>query len=106
KVTTDFGPGYSFGRSVAMQSDGKVVLAGSSSGVFALARYTTNGTLDASFGVVGKLTMPTGEGRSMALQSDGKIVVAGSTSSDFGLVRYTASGALDASFGTGGSVST
>ena len=83
-----------------MQSDGKIVVAGSSSNGsnydFALVRYTTNGALDTSFGTGGKVTTPIGSGDdnaySAVVQSDGKIVVAGSSYNgmawDFALVRY------------------
>ena len=118
KVTTPIGSSDDAGLSVALQSDGKIVVAGisnnSSDDDFALVRYTTEGTLDASFGSAGKVTTPVGSaddrGASVALQSDGKIVVAGVSrmvgNDDFALVRYTAEGALDASFGSGGKVTT
>src|SRR5689334_3746821 len=54
KVTTDMA------GSVAVQADGKLVMAGSAptldSSIFALERYNSNGTLDASFGTGGKVT--------------------------------------------------
>ena len=118
KVTTDFGGGNDYGLSVAVQSDGKIIVAGSSgdfgSSDFALARYTAAGALDPSFGTGGKVITPIGSSgdycRSVAVQSDGKILVAGSSDNgsnlDFALVRYTAAGSLDPSFGTGGKVIT
>src|SRR2546422_7288241 len=58
KVTTDFsGSGSIDGALVlAIQGDGKIVTAGFSGGDFALARYNTNGTLDTSFDIDGKVT--------------------------------------------------
>jgi uncharacterized delta-60 repeat protein len=119
KVTTSIGSLSDGGRSVALQSDGKIVVAGYSYNTgsnydFALVRYTSSGVLDGSFGTGGKVTTPIGsgadEGYSVALQSDGKIVVAGysynGSNNDFALVRYTSGGALDSSFGTGGKVTT
>ncbi|MGI8604315.1 MAG: delta-60 repeat domain-containing protein [Verrucomicrobiales bacterium] len=120
KVTTDFGFGADWGRSVAVQSDGKIVVAGSSddaSGTsdFALVRYTSTGALDTSFNGTGKVTTPIGSsydwGQSVAVQSDGRIVVAGysrnaSGNADFALVRYTSTGALDTSFNGTGKVTT
>jgi uncharacterized delta-60 repeat protein len=53
-ITTEFGPGGSDASSVALQSDGKIVVAGGANGDFALARYNSNGTLDAGFGAGGK----------------------------------------------------
>ncbi len=114
KVTTDFGTGYDNGRSVVIQPDGRIVVAGYSAGNFALARYNTDGTLDNSFGVDGKVTTtfgtPNDFGRSVAIQPDGKIVVAGYAyvviDRDFALSRYTTDGTLDNSFGVDGKVTT
>jgi uncharacterized delta-60 repeat protein len=120
KVTTDLGGYNDVADRVALQSDGKIVVAGDSfNGTnsnydFALVRYNADGTLDSSFGTGGKVTtdFSTSQdyGRSVVLQSDGKIVVAGYSGaypvSDIALVRYTAAGALDSSFGTGGKVIT
>ena len=102
---------------VAVQKDGKIVVAGYSdaggSCDFALVRYTKSGVLDASFGTGGKVLSDLGsasddDAYAVAVQKDGKIVVAGSSdaggSNDFALVRYTKGGVLDASFGTGGKV--
>ncbi len=107
------------GRSIALQSDGKILVAGSAWGGsahynFVLARYTADGFLDSSFGTGGSVKTPIGPeddfAYSVAIQSDGKIVVAGQayngTNVDFAMARYTASGSLDTSFGTGGKVLT
>lgn len=118
-VTTVIGPNAN-AEAVAIQPDGKVVAAGYSSGeggnVFALARYTANGTLDSTFGSGGTVTTPIGSSSDIAsavvLQSDGKIVAVGYSAKgnfsdyDFALARYTAAGALDSTFGTGGIVTT
>jgi len=110
KVTTDFGGSYHpDGFSVALQPDGKIVVAGYAGGDFALARYNSDGALDTSFGSGGKVTTDFGgsdAGYSVALQPDGKIVVAGYAGLDFALARYNSDGALDTSFGTGGKVTT
>ncbi|KAF0165884.1 MAG: Ig family protein [Rhodocyclaceae bacterium] len=117
-VLSPVGISDDYGRSIAVQADGKIVLAGSTfDGVkydFALTRYNANGTLDAGFGSGGTIITPvgptTGEGQSVAIQADGRIVVAGfawnGSNHDFALVRYNASGTLDTSFGTGGKVMT
>ncbi len=108
KVITPIGE-YS-AASVAVQSDGKIVVAGGYRGDFALVRYTSTGALDTSFNGTGKVTTDFGGsdfGSSVAVQGDGKIVVAGSSrngilDSNIALVRYTRTGALDTSFnGTG-----
>ncbi|HKC41942.1 MAG TPA: hypothetical protein VKC15_20525 [Gemmatimonadales bacterium] len=92
----------------------KILVAGStfdpSTGTtgIVLARYTANGTLDASF-AGGFVSAPIGPGTSvdnasLALQGDGSIVVAGATTAgDFVLRRYDSNGVLDtANFGTNG----
>jgi len=115
-VTTDFGNNSEVGTAVALQLDGKIVVAGFStdaiSGVddkFALARYNSDGSLDTTFDTDGKVTTFIGgadNAFAVALQSDGKIVVAGNASNgsnhDFALVRYNSNGSLDTSFDTDG----
>ncbi|MBK1641818.1 hypothetical protein CKO12_08040 [Chromatium okenii] len=103
EVTTDF-DGYDSGYSVTLQTDGKILVAGGNSYDFALARYNTNGSLDASFDGDGKITTDFGNyssscGYSVTVQTDGKILVAGNSNSDFALARYNANGSLDTSFG-------
>ncbi|MUG95780.1 hypothetical protein F7734_26855 [Scytonema sp. UIC 10036] len=121
KVVTDFNGSTDHGNSVAIQSDGKIIVAGvawsNSQTDFALARYNTNGTLDTSFGNGGKVITPIGSlgdwGNCVTIQADGKIIVGGHTSLnssssdlDFALVRYNPNGSLDTSFGNGGKVVT
>ena len=118
KVTTSVGFSDDYGLSVAIQTDGKIVVAGSSDNGsnydFAVVRYNTNGSLDTTFGATGKVTTPVGSsddyGMSIAIQSDGKIVVAGSSyngsSYDFAVVRYNTNGSLDTSFGGTGKLTT
>lgn len=103
--------------SVAMQADGKIVVAGRGwdvKGVFELARFTSNGSLDTGFGTNGVVqTSFVGNEAavsSVALQSDGKIVAVGyvylSNGQAVALARYTAQGVLDADFGDGGKLTT
>ncbi len=116
KVTTAIGSIIDTVRAVAIQSDGKIVVAGNSDNGsdddFALARYTADGSLDTSFSSDGKLTTDFGSNDvdrayAVAVQSDGKIVAAGyGNHDDFALARYTADGSLDTSFGAGGKVTT
>jgi uncharacterized delta-60 repeat protein len=123
KVRTHF-PGVdntgSTATSVALQSDGKLVVGGyrkqsdRTPHEFALARYNSNGTLDSTFGQAGKVMTRLGLGDAysfgIVLQSNGRIVLAGYSSTtldhDFSLVGYTANGALDSTFGNGGIVTT
>ncbi len=111
----------SYGRSVALQSDGKIVIAGftvnpAGSGIiyFSVARYLSTGTLDTSFNpspaiLPGTLTttidniMIDNEGYAVAIQQNGKIVVAGGFSnlindSEFAVARFNTNGTLDTTF--------
>jgi len=115
KVVTPVGSSDDYARAVAIQSDGKIVAAGSSytgqNNDFAVVRYNTDGTLDTSFNGTGKVVTPIGSSSadyaaSVAIHSDGKIVAAGASynpaGADFAVVRYNTNGALDTSFnGTG-----
>ncbi|MBV5303192.1 MAG: DUF4347 domain-containing protein, partial [Chlorobium sp.] len=109
KLTTDFG-GSDFGNSVALQPDGKILLAGSSNGNFAVVRYNPNGSLDTSFGFNGRVTTDFGSledyGYSITVQSDGKILLAGSSDGDFALARYNSDGSLDTTFSSYGKFTT
>lgn len=115
-VLTDF-DGNAGGTSMVLQSDGKIIVAGSawnSNNVdFALARYQQDGSLDSSFGNDGKVVTDFGlseGGNSVLLQADGKIVLAGTSvygpGENFALVRYKKNGRVDSSFGTNGEVIT
>src|SRR5438309_1488545 len=120
KVITDFAGANDQAGSVALQSDGKIVVAGSSDPGgnldFALARYNADGSLDTTFGGTGKVTTDFGsredEGDSVAIQSDGKIVASGysysqdGTSVRIAVVRYNTDGSLDPTFNGIGKVVT
>ena len=95
KVTTDFGSNNEeVGWAVNLQPDGKLIVAGYSYGTFALARYSSNGLLDTTFDMDGKVTSDFGSnlGGDAVLQPDGKIVVAGGNwndgNYDFAVARY------------------
>jgi uncharacterized delta-60 repeat protein len=103
-VTTAIGTSDDTAFALAIQSDGKLVAAGyTDTGgggpyEFALVRYNTDGTLDASFGTGGMVTTAIGTSDdtayALAIQSDGKLVAAGYTDTggggpyEFALVRY------------------
>lgn len=118
KVSTPFGSGNDAARRVAIQSDGKIVVAGTcSSGTstdFCVARYSANGALDTTFSGDGKVITAVGAGdddvRAMALQPDGRILLAGTCDNgaptNFCLARYSAIGTLDASFNGNGKLLT
>src|SRR6185436_1419750 len=100
-----------------IQTDGKIVVVGSSLNSaslskFTISRYTADGSPDTSFGGTGKVPIPgesPSEGRaySVAIQPNGKIVAAGSTSLGLGvsnIVRCNPDGSLDNAFGGTGIV--
>lgn len=101
--------------SVAVQPDGKVVVAGwaeNATNDFLLARLTTTGWLDTSFGGDGFVTADfAGQddaARKVFIQPDGKIVAAGVATvgwdDDFAVARYNANGSLDTTFSGNGKV--
>lgn len=119
-VTTKIGA-HSEGNSLAVQSDGKIVVAGySSSGsetkdsndFFAVARYNIDGSLDNTFSNDGILTTDFSNGEdqatSLAIQTDGKIIAVGHAKNgkyfDYAMVRYNKDGSLDSNFGINGKI--
>jgi len=122
---TDFNGRLDLGYDILIQPDGAIVVAGAADAVdqfgaaepdFALARYTSAGDPDPTFGASGdgKATVDIGGrlngGYAAALQSDGKIVIVGAVAAsrgsdpDLGMVRFDHNGVLDPTFGTGGIV--
>jgi uncharacterized delta-60 repeat protein len=119
RVATDVTARGDMATSVAVQADGKIVVAGGAgwnrNPRFVLIRYNGNGTLDTSFGGDGKVTTDFTRAEDaawgIAIQADGKIVAAGDAAlgtgnSRFAVVRYNADGTLDTSFGGDGKVTT
>jgi uncharacterized delta-60 repeat protein len=117
KVSIDFTPRRDFPYAVRIQADGKIILAGAAAydanSRFALARLTTDGSLDPTFGGDGKvmtnLTPSYDWANGMALQPNGKIVLvgsvsAGSSNGKIGVLRYRSDGSLDPTFGGDGIV--
>src|SRR5206468_12907419 len=107
------------GRAVAVQKDGKIVVAGSQfilmingTGLnVAVWRLSTDGTLDTTFGTGGAavLALPDAQqANAVAIQKDGKIVVAGYSESmndkSFLVARFNTDGSLDTGFGGTGFV--
>ncbi|HKF81420.1 MAG TPA: delta-60 repeat domain-containing protein [Solirubrobacterales bacterium] len=98
----------SFADAVAIQPDGKIVIAGSDHGNAVVLRRLPDGSPDPSFGSGGTVTTAVsefGEFRAVTIQPDGKIVAAGSAKGtvnrDFLIARYSTDGAPDGSFGGG-----
>jgi uncharacterized delta-60 repeat protein len=84
---------------VAVQADGRIVVAGGSGGLFHLTRLTANGFLDGAFSGDGVAEGAVGEAHAVTIQPDGKIVAAGTGNGTFRVARYLPNGALDPSFG-------
>lgn len=127
-VHTDAAPGYvSSGDEadgVAVQLDGKVVVAGrtrisSTDFDFTVIRYNVDGSLDTSFGdldplnpglrrgyTVTSITTGFDYAYALVLQPDGKILVTGAADggNDSVVVRYKSDGTLDSTFAGGGIV--
>lgn len=107
KVTTDFAGRQDSANALAVQPDKKIIVAGSSGGNIALARYTSTGSLDSGFGAGGLILLSlAGTGNAVAVQPDDKIVVAGTSGTDFVVVRLYSNGDPDTSFGGTGYVLT
>ena len=126
RVSTLTSPDTFVARAVAIQPDGRIVVAGYSCDTgtcgptgdssFRLVRYTPDGGLDTDFGAGGMVTTAVGVGRSQAfdlvVRGDGRIVAGGVASADafdpgsFALVGYRPNGTLDTGFGAGGRVIT
>ena len=117
-VTTRFSAGNDIGSGIAIQSDDKIVVVGTSddgSGIseLALARFNNDGSLDTTFNGDGRVTISFSAGNDVgsgiALQSDGKIVVVGTSddgsgTSEVAIARFNADGSLDTSFNGDGRV--
>ncbi len=116
--TTSFGSSDN-GYSLAIQNDGKIILAGytsvGSNTNFAIARYNRDGSPDHSFNGNGKqianISSDQQIGNSLAIQSDGKIVVAGYTlgganNNDFAVARFNTDGSPDNTFDNDGILTT
>jgi uncharacterized delta-60 repeat protein len=120
QVLIDFDNGSDTINSLALQTNGDLVAAGSAvvGGIteIALARVLPTGVLDRHFGVGGEVTTNVrgafDSATSVAIQPKGQIVIGGvsgnaqSSSTDFVVARYTSAGKLDRSFGSGGVVVT
>ncbi|MFO0969304.1 MAG: LamG-like jellyroll fold domain-containing protein [Gemmataceae bacterium] len=118
-VITDFAGLQDEGQGMVIDSAGRLYVAGhtynGSNWDFALARYTTSGVLDSTFGSGGKVTTDFA-GRddlsygAIALDASGRVFVGGYTfdgvSPTFSIACYTSAGVLDSTFGAGGKVTT
>ena len=120
KVTTDFQGDDDMISAIAIQPNGKIVVAGSAvttaGGIdFALARYNPDGSLDTNFSGNGKRATDffgdIDQVMGLVIQPDGKIVAAGYTTTgtgdlNFALARYNSNGTLDTTFDGDGKLTT
>ena len=112
-VTTSFGGAEDAAYAIGVQSTGRIVIAGRGGDhSIALARYTSYGSPDTSFGDNGvKLIQPFGNdcmARALAIDADDRIIAAGHAYDGvryrFCIARFLANGDLDSDFGSGGVV--
>jgi len=122
KTTLDWGRA-DYASAASLQTDGKIIVAGTSDVYtgsnwdtdYVIVRYSPDGSLDTSFGTAGKVRIDFSDLYSligMVVQADGKIILGGTSSSQqyqvngIVLVRLDTHGNLDTSFGSGGRIST
>jgi uncharacterized delta-60 repeat protein len=107
-VTTDIS--YDVAGAIALQTDGKIIVAGSAGASALLLRYNPDGSLDNSFSGDGKLILDPGVGpgffSAVVVQPDGKIIAGGTSADNFVLMRFNADGTPDNSFSGDGIVTT
>jgi uncharacterized delta-60 repeat protein len=115
---TGLSTSLTFADAIALQSDGKIVVAGQfqnpNHNGFVVARYNADGSSDTSFGTAGHVTTDFGHlpsvGEAVLIQPDGKILLGGGIfqgkrqPNDTVLIRYNPDGSLDQAFGNGGEV--
>jgi len=119
RTTTDFFGQRDRAFAIAIQPDGRIVLAGDAviafgNSDFAVARYDANGVLDTTFGGgTGKVSTDIAGhvdvGKNVAIESGGTILVTGTITmgtsaalAHTGLARYSNAGVLDSSLATNG----
>ena len=125
QLSTDLGGVTNAALNVVLQPDGAIVVSGSSldPGTNAsvdhhtdIVRYRADGSLDASFGTAGKLTLnDTLLGADLALQPDGRLILVGTADAgiapappgsvtEFSIRRLDSDGSPDVTFGNAGTV--
>jgi len=90
---------------MAIDGNGDIVVAASTSGGIAVVRLTPTGNEDTSFGGTGIVTAAADQASGLAVQGDNKIVVTAFAGGDLELLRYNTDGKLDSNFGNNGIVS-
>jgi len=95
-----------YAHDVAIDSNGKIIVAGTADTSVGVARLNSDGSLDTGFDSDGKLTFTYGGSSSsaaaVAVQSDDRIVIAGGTGGDVGMARLNTDGSFDTNFDSDG----
>ena len=115
KVTLDFDGGYDYADSATFDNSGRLVVSGTGSDpvtgspATVIARLTDDGSLDASFGIGGLISVDAGEAvHNVSLDSQDRVLVWGTAAdpstgeASFCVARFLTDGTSDTSFGTGG----
>lgn len=112
-ASTALSPSHDEGFALALQPDGKIIVAGSSEGRFALVRHLSSGALDPLFSSDGIQTTAIGTNdriTAVAVLPNGRILAGGSARMGsyhmFALAQYLSNGTLDPDFGNNGKVTT
>jgi uncharacterized delta-60 repeat protein len=105
KFIFDFNGNLDRIEGLALQPDGKIVIAGSGTVIGQsegfVMRLTTYGALDPTFNATGIIPLEK-EGQGVAVRSDGKILCASSYNDEGGVYAFNQDGSPDASFGVNG----
>jgi uncharacterized delta-60 repeat protein len=110
----EFGNGGAEGKAAAIQTDGKIVVAGGSPFGLTVTRFNSDGTLDVSFNGNGKATTSyqRSNANAVAIQANGKIVAAGNNynpaipNTGVFVTRFNSNGSLDTTFSGDGIATT
>jgi uncharacterized delta-60 repeat protein len=114
KTSLSFGPFRAVANDLALQPDGKIILAGTVRFDLGIARFNSDGSLDNNFGIGGKImsdfAFTSDQGMAVTLQPNGKIFVIGdgtrNGASNLQLLRLNSNGTVDTSFAAGGRLAT
>ena len=105
-VTTDINGHSDKVYCIAVQQDGKIIVAGSSNDDIALIRYNTDGSIDSSFSADGIIITDINNSidiaKAIVIQNDGKILLTGTSDNNFVLIRYNSDGSFDSTFSING----
>src|SRR5204862_8206925 len=107
KLTTPWTPGDDEANAVRVLPSGKLLVAGQAGTNIGIARYTSGGQLDTTFGggdgkVVTNLTPGQDAAWDIELLPGGSFLIGGQTDTDFVVLRYSKNGTRDMGFGTNG----